>query len=54
LPRHTARRFALFEKAGLVDHQHRIVIRQMLDDIATYDIAQGVRIPIPATDSLES
>src|ERR1700682_6740340 len=33
LPRHPARRLALLEKAGLVDHEDRIVIRQMLDDI---------------------
>src|SRR6202790_3028769 len=49
LPRHSARRVALLEKAGLVDHEHRIVIRQMLDDIVPYDIAQGIGIPIPAT-----
>jgi hypothetical protein len=48
LPRHSARRLTLFEKAGLVDHQHRIVVRQMLDHIVAYDIAQGIRIPIPA------
>src|SRR5258707_8647541 len=48
LPRHSARRFALLEKAGLVDHEDRIVIRQMLDDIIAYDIAQGIRIPIHA------
>src|SRR5450432_2074400 len=47
-PRHSARRFALLEKAGLVDHEDRIVIRQMLDDIIAYDIAQGTRIPIHA------
>jgi hypothetical protein len=39
LPRHAAGRFALFEKAGLVGHQHRIVIRQMLDDMVAHDIA---------------
>src|SRR5271155_1111718 len=49
LPRHPARRLALLEKAGLVDHQHRIVIRQMLDDIIADDIAQTISIPIPAT-----
>jgi hypothetical protein len=49
LPRHSARCLALLEKAGLVDHQHRIVIRQMLDDIIAYDIAQGIGVPIPAT-----
>src|ERR1700730_10444063 len=49
LPRPSARRLALLEKAGLVDHQDRIVIRQMLDDIIAYDIAQGISIPIHAT-----
>src|ERR1700726_4933379 len=49
LPRHPARRLALLEKAGLVDHEHRIVIRQMLDDIIADDIAQTISIPIPAT-----
>src|SRR5712671_2630678 len=48
LPRNSARRLALLEKAGLVDHEDRIVIRQMLDDIIAYDIAQGIRIPIHA------
>jgi hypothetical protein len=33
MPRHSARRLALLEKAGLVDHEDRIVIRQMLSDI---------------------
>src|ERR1700726_3005731 len=42
LPRHPARRLALLEKAGLVDHQHRIVIRQMLDDIT---VAPRARSP---------
>jgi hypothetical protein len=41
------RRFALLEEARLVDHQHRIVIRQMLDDIVVHDIAQGIGVPIP-------
>src|SRR5664279_6208896 len=49
LPRHSARRLALLEKAGLVDHEDRIVIRQMLDDIIADDIAQSIGIPIHAT-----
>jgi hypothetical protein len=49
LPRHSARRLALLEKAGLVDHEDRVVIRQMFDDIIANDIAQAVSIPIPAT-----
>src|SRR3954471_7184386 len=49
LPRHSARRLALFEKAGLIDHEDRIVVRQMLDDIIADDIAQSISIPIPPT-----
>src|SRR5260370_13469170 len=49
VPRHSARRLALLEKAGLVDHEERIVIRQMLDDIIAYDIAQGISLPTHAT-----
>src|SRR5674536_301485 len=49
LPRHSARRLALLEKAGLVDHEDRIGIRQMLDDIIADDIAQSIGIPITAT-----
>ena len=45
-PRHSARSLALLEKAGLVDHQDRVVIRQMLDDIIADDIAQAIRIAI--------
>src|ERR1700722_11584558 len=50
LPRHSARRLALLEKAGLVDHKDCIVIRQMLDDIIAHDIAQAISIPIIATE----
>ena len=49
MSRHSARRLALLEKAGLVNHEDRIVIRQMLDDIIAHDIAQAISIPIPAT-----
>src|SRR5258706_3836005 len=49
LPRHSARRLALLEKTGLIDHEDRVIVRQMLDDIIADDIAQGIRIPIPAT-----
>ena len=49
LPRYAARRLALLEKTGLVDDEDRIVICQMLDDIIAHDIAQGISIPIPAT-----
>src|SRR6195256_855700 len=49
LPCHAARRLALLQKAGLVDHEDRFVIRQMLDYIIPHDIAQAISIPIPAT-----
>ena len=47
LPRHSARRLALLEKASLVDHEDRLVIRQMPDDIIAEDIAKRLSIPIP-------
>ena len=43
-----ARGFALLEKAGLVDHQHRIGGAKRLDHIVAHDVAQPVRIPPPA------
>src|SRR5450631_1759942 len=49
LPPHSARGLALLEKAGLVDHQDRVVIGQMLDDIIADDIAQSTSIPVTAT-----
>src|SRR5882724_9811092 len=49
LPAYAARRFAMLEKTGLVDDEDRIVICQMLDNIVAHDIAQGISIPIPAT-----
>src|SRR3979409_2711653 len=51
LPRHSARCLALLEKAGLVDHEHRIVIRQVLNDIVPDDVAQGISVPIPTTQN---
>jgi hypothetical protein len=48
------RRAALFEKAVLVDRQHRILVRQMLNHKVAYNIAQGTnpcgpRSPVAAT-----
>src|SRR5258708_16252930 len=40
LPRHAARRLALLEKTGLIDHDDRLIVRQMLDDIIADHIAQ--------------
>src|SRR6202163_2488862 len=51
LPPHSARGLALLEKAGLVDHEDRVVIRQMLDDIIADNIAQSVSIPVTATQN---
>src|SRR6478736_5017598 len=47
LTRHAARGFALFEKAGLIDHEDSVIV--LLDDIIADDIAQGIRIAISAT-----
>jgi len=35
---HAARGFALLQKAGLVDHQHGIVVGQMLDHIVAHHV----------------
>src|SRR6266576_479707 len=45
LPRYSARCLALLEKAGLIDHQHRVLIGKMLSDIVAHHIAQSIGIP---------
>src|SRR6476660_8754233 len=45
LPRYSARCLALLEKAGLIDHQHRVLVGKMLSDIVAHHIAQSIRIP---------
>ena len=45
LPRHPTRCLALFQKAGFIDHQHRIRVRKMLDGIVAHQIAQRIGIP---------
>ena len=45
LPRHSARCLALLEKAGFIDHQNRILVRKVLDDIVAHDVAQRIRFP---------
>ena len=45
LSRYAARGVALFQKAGFVDHQHCIIVSQMLDNIIAHQIAQCGRIP---------
>jgi hypothetical protein len=47
LPPDTAGRLALLEEAGLVDHQHRVLGRKMLDDVLAHDVAQRISIPAP-------
>ena len=48
LPAHPAGRLALLEKAGLVDHQHRVGGCQRLDGVVSHQIAQDVRVPVAA------
>src|SRR5262245_21565836 len=45
LPRDPARSLALLEKAGFIDHQHRVLVRKMLGSIVAHQIAQRVGIP---------
>src|SRR6476660_9357380 len=45
LPRYSARCLALLEKAGLIDHQHRVLVGKMLSDIVTHLTAQSIGIP---------
>src|SRR4029077_9409804 len=44
LPRYSARCLALLEKAGLIDHQHRVLVGKMLSDIVAHHIAQSIGI----------
>jgi len=48
LPRHAARRLALLEEAGFIDHQDGIGIDQRLQRVIANDVAQRIRIPAPA------
>jgi hypothetical protein len=45
LPADATGRAALLEETGLVDDQHRIISRQVLDDIVPHDVAQRIRVP---------
>jgi hypothetical protein len=45
LPADTARGLALLQKAGLVDHQHRVIVGQRFERIITHDVAQIIGIP---------
>jgi len=46
LPRNSACCLALLEKAGLIDHQHRILVRKMLSDVVAHQIAQRIGVPL--------
>jgi len=59
LPRYAARRFALLEEAldplrgSSINNQHRIIVREMLNDILAHQVAQCIGIPsIPAEKRL--
>ena len=39
--------FAVLEKACLIDHQDRIVNRQLLDDVIVRDLAKRVPLAAP-------
>lgn len=45
LPGDAARRLALLEKPGLVDHQHRVIIGQRIERVSAHDIAQIIGVP---------
>src|SRR3546814_7053593 len=45
----SARRLALLQKAGFVDHQNRIVGAERFHHIIAHDIAKRIRIPPAAT-----
>src|SRR4051812_24033072 len=53
LPPDTAGSLALLQKTGLVNHQHRVLVRQVLDHIPADNIAQRIGIPAaPPQDRL--
>src|SRR3954462_8926486 len=53
LPPDTAGSLALLQKTGLVNHQHRAFVRQVLDHIPADNIAQRIGIPAaPPQDRL--
>src|SRR5271167_582355 len=45
LPCYPARSLALLEKAGFIDHQHRVLVRKMLGGIVAHQLAQRIGIP---------
>ena len=53
LPPDTAGRLALLQETGLVNHQHRVLVRQVLDHVLAHNVAQRIGIPAaPPQDRL--
>jgi hypothetical protein len=50
LARHAARRPALLEEAGLVEHQHGITVGQRLQRVVAHQVAERVRLPAAAAE----
>ncbi len=50
LARDAAGRLALLEKAGLVEHQHGILVGQRLQRVVAHKIAQRIRLPAAAAE----
>src|SRR4051794_20261966 len=48
LPCHATRGFALLQEAGLINHQHCVIIAQMFDDILANNIPQRIGVPTVA------
>jgi hypothetical protein len=48
LPCHATRGFALLQEAGLINHQHCVIIAQMFDDILANKIPQRIGVPTVA------
>jgi hypothetical protein len=50
LARDAAGRLTLLEKAGLVEHQHGILLGQALDRVVTHEVAERVGLPAAAAE----
>src|SRR3954471_20570844 len=48
LPPDTAGCLALLQEPGLVNDQHRVLVRQVLDSIVAHNVAQRIGIPAAA------
>jgi hypothetical protein len=52
LPLHAGRLRALLDEAGLVDHQHGVLIAEMLDRVGPQVVAHGLGIPAHAEEEV--